>query len=398
MRRKGLRNVLRKGVAVAMSVLWLLPSISLQAAWNVAGKGAENVAVAGFPENDWKAEPENCDIDVIEVKLSETVKALKVGEVYQIAAEVLPSDATNQTLSYGIANETVAEVSDTGEVTAKKPGSTRITVSSANGKTATLQLIVNAGVKPPVEVAEIRLSETVKTLKVGETYRLEAEILPLNASNKSLSYTSGDNSVAEVSDIGEVIAKKAGKTWITVSSVSGKAANLQLTVEALEKRIEVQKVLVSTKEMTVGVGEKVQLEAAVYPSGAKDIRLTYQPSNKKVKVNAQGMLTAQKIGTSRVAIRSSNGKRVAVKVTVKKKPGKISLNANDITLRAGKKFQIIPQFSKHTASYQMTYVSNKKSVAVVSKTGKVTAKKKGNAMITVKTYNGKKAVLKIHVK
>ncbi|MCI8489400.1 MAG: hypothetical protein HFJ04_03995 [Lachnospiraceae bacterium] len=74
------------------------------------------------------------------------------------------------------------------------------------------------------------------------------------------------------------------------------------------------------------------------------------------------------------------------------------LNAQKKKLKAGKKFQIKAKLPKGTASYKLTYTSSKKSVASVSKTGKVTAKKKGTAVITVKTYNGKKASLKLTVK
>ncbi len=83
---------------------------------------------------------------------------------------------------------------------------------------------------------------------------------------------------------------------------------------------------------------------------------------------------------------------------VKRAPKKITLNASEKTLKAGKKFQIKPALPKNTASRKITYVSNKKSVASVSQKGKVTAKKKGSAVITVKTFNGQNAKLKIIVK
>ncbi|MDE6434127.1 MAG: Ig-like domain-containing protein [Lachnospiraceae bacterium] len=167
---------------------------------------------------------------------------------------------------------------------------------------------------------------------------------------------------------------------------------------ASNKKIDVKKVLVSTDKMTVGVGEKVQLEAAVYPKNASDKKLTYKPSNNKVTVSKNGKITAQKTGTCKITITSSNKKKAVVKVTVKKKPGKISLNSKKKTLKVGKKFQIKPKLPNGTASYKITYTSSKKSVATVAQNGTVTAKKKGDAVITVKTYNGKKANLKIHVK
>ena len=250
-----------------------------------------------------------------------------------------------------------------------------------------------------IDVEAIALSDTNKTMKIGETYPIAATVSPANATNQTLTYKSSNDSVASVSVTGIITAKRAGSATITVTSVNGITARLQVTVEAApEKKIEVQKVLVATNRKTIGVGEKFKLKAAVYPMNARSTKLTYHSSNNKVTVNENGVVTAKKTGTCEITISSSNHKTAVVTITVKKKPGKIRLNAKEKTLKAGKKFQIKPKLPKGTASNKITYTSNRKSIASVSKKGKVTAKKKGTAVITVKTYNGKKATLKIHVK
>ena len=126
--------------------------------------------------------------------------------------------------------------------------------------------------------------------------------------------------------------------------------------------------------------------------------LTYKTSNNKVTVNMFGKITAKKTGSCQITVSSSNNKKAVVTVTVKKKPGRINLNQKSKTLKVGKQFQIKPKLPKGTASYQITYTSKKKSVAAVSQTGKVIAKKKGTTVITVRTYNGKKATIRIRVK
>ena len=81
-----------------------------------------------------------------------------------------------------------------------------------------------------------------------------------------------------------------------------------------------------------------------------------------------------------------------------KAPKSIRLNAEKKTLKKGKKFQIQVTLPTNTASNEITYKSSDKKIATVSDNGKVTAKKKGKATITVKTFNNKKAKLKITVK
>ncbi|MCI9175944.1 MAG: leucine-rich repeat protein [Lachnospiraceae bacterium] len=163
------------------------------------------------------------------------------------------------------------------------------------------------------------------------------------------------------------------------------------------RKREVTGIKTDVKKLTLGLGETYALKATALPANASDRKLRYTASNKKIAVSTTGKITAKKTGSSRITIQSSNGKTAVVQVTVKKKPGKIKLNAKTKTIRAGWKFQIKAKFPKGTASHKLTYSSNRKSVATVSSTGKVTAKKKGIAMITVKTYNGKKAKMKIIV-
>lgn len=168
--------------------------------------------------------------------------------------------------------------------------------------------------------------------------------------------------------------------------------------EETKRPIEVKSVLVAANKLTIGLGEKVQLEAAVYPRNASDRKLTYKASNSNVSVSKNGKITGKKRGTCKITVSASNGKKAVVKVSVKKKPKKITLNARNKTLKVGKKFKIKARLPKGTASQTLTYVSNKRAIADVSPDGKVTAKKRGSAVITVKTYNGKKASLKIQVK
>lgn len=168
--------------------------------------------------------------------------------------------------------------------------------------------------------------------------------------------------------------------------------------EETKRPIEVKSVLVAANKLTIGLGEKVQLEAAVYPRNASDRKLTYKASNSNVSVSKNGKITGKKRGTCKITVSASNGKKAVVKVSVKKKPKKVTLNARNKTLKVGKKFKIKARLPKGTASQTLTYVSNKRAIADVSPDGKVTAKKRGSAVITVKTYNGKKASLKIQVK
>lgn len=158
-------------------------------------------------------------------------------------------------------------------------------------------------------------------------------------------------------------------------------------------------VKLSQKKVKMGVREKVQLTAAVSPAGASQ-KVTWKSSKKSVvSVSRNGKLTAKKAGKALITATTENGKTVRCQVTVKKAPKKIIPKVKTKTLKRGKTFQIKTSLlPKNAASYKLRFTSSKKAVASVSANGKVKARKKGRAVITVRTYNGKKAKIQIQVK
>ncbi len=247
------------------------------------------------------------DIAVTEVAVEEEKLTFGAGEKYKLNASVIPGNASDKTLKFA-ASGVAATVDAAGSITAKKPGTAYITVSSANGKKAVVTVIVKKAPK------KITLKTTKKTLKAGKTFRIKVK-LPKNTASRKITYSSSKKSVADVSSDGVITAKKRGTTTITVKTFNGKKAKLKLTVKG---EIAVKKVVVSTKTLTLGIGEIVWLNAAVYPQNASDKKLTFRASNKTVKVDSKGKITAVREGTCTVTVKAKNGKKAVIKVIVKK--------------------------------------------------------------------------------
>ena len=81
-----------------------------------------------------------------------------------------------------------------------------------------------------VAVTEVKITSTVKEVKVGETITLTATVLPENATNKTVTWSSSDTTVATVKD-GVVTGVKAGKATITATA-GEKTATVDVTVKA----------------------------------------------------------------------------------------------------------------------------------------------------------------------
>lgn len=99
--------------------------------------------------------------------------------------------------------------------------------SAAPGSTA------NTYIEKPTTVAAtgITLNKTSYTLTKGGTYTLSATVAPSNATNKTVTWTTSDKSVATVSSTGKVTAVKAGTATITAKTSNGKTATCKITVK-----------------------------------------------------------------------------------------------------------------------------------------------------------------------
>ena len=160
-----------------------------------------------------------------------TATLTAVGETLTLSPEVIPSNASNKSVTYSSSNEEVAKVSDSGVVTAISNGTAVITVTTVDGnKTATCTVTVDIP-SSTVPVTSVSVSPTSKSLKVGGTVQLEVTVYPENATNKSVTYVSSKPSVATVSETGLVKAMVAGTTTITVTTADGnKTATATITV------------------------------------------------------------------------------------------------------------------------------------------------------------------------
>lgn len=162
------------------------------------------------------------------------------------------------------------------------------------------------------------------------------------------------------------------------------------------------KVKLSKEAVILGKNEEYQLNASVSGSssntGSNNIKYT-SSNNKVAVVESDGTVTAKSTGTAIITASADRAASATIKITVKKAPSKIKLaNSPNKRLRQGGTFIISAKIPSGCASYHISYASSNKRIARVSQNGKVTAIRKGTATITVKTYNNKKASIKVTVK
>ena len=214
--------------------------------------------------------------------------------------------------------------------------------------------------------------------------------------------------MATVDANGAVTGISAGTAQITAAASNGVSAVCTVTVTAAPQTMqpgetESTKPTVSFNAKSIKLQVKKSTKALKASGLIQGDQIKSWKSSKKsvVSVNKKGKLTAKKTGTAVITVTTKLGATAKCRVTVVKNPvktKKITLGVKKLTLKKGASYKINVTRKPITATDQLTFRTSNKKVARVNAKGRITAKKKGKATITVRTANGKKATLKVTVK
>ena len=288
------------------------------------------------------------------IQLSASTATLETGLTKKINASVYPTGAYDA-LSWTSSNPKVAQVSSNGTITAVASGSAVITAKTANGKTAS----VNVLVKTPT----VKLSAISKTMYRGETTKLTAT----SSNKKPVSWTSSDPTIASVDSNGTIKTLKNGTVKISASANGGKAT-CTITVK--------EPIQISATTSSIYRGKTTTLKAIP----AYSTTITWMSSNPLIAtVSSNGVVTGKKAGTVTITAKAF-GKSVAKTIKVVEPSLKVT---GSTSLYRGKTTTL-----KATTSYstKVTWTSSKPSIATVSSNGVVTSKKAGTVTITAKAF------------
>ena len=178
------------------------------------------------------------------------------------------------------------------------------------------------------KVTGVTLSETTKTIAIGEEFTLTATVAPADAADKTVMWMSDDSNVATV-DEGKVTAVAAGTANITVTTKDGgKTATCAVTVVN-----GVSGVSVNPKEKLLSIGEELVIKATITPEDAINKKVTWTSDNEAVaKVDESGKVTAINVGTAKITVTTEDGGKTATcAITVKNYPKGNAILLEDFT-------------------------------------------------------------------
>lgn len=278
-------------------------------------------------------------IAVSSLTLDKKTLVMKTGDMQVLKATVLPEDATNRVINWSSSDSSIATVSEDGVITAQNAGKVTITASVANeNQTVSCAVTVEEASQPYVAVTALTLDKTTFAMKTGEMQALQATVIPENATNKTVQWSSSDTSVATVTDVGVVKALEVGKVTITATTVDGEfVVSCEITIEMSESD-------------TVNIGDEIE-----------DAGMTY-------KVTSLDSLSVSCIGTTDIT---------ATKVTI---PDTVSVNGTDYKVekivknafKGNKKLKSVTIGKEVTSIESQAFYNCKSLKEIIFKTKKLT--------------------------
>ena len=241
-----------------------------------------------------------------------------------------------------------------------------------------------------------------------EVNEMELEITADDPRPKAYLYTGGQSdyyfivwmssnpAVATVDGDGRVTGRSAGEATITAITDRGECAACKVTVRkesgnaaSKEPALDHTTLNLVIQYNNAHPSQKLQL---INTSGSFVYAYQWMSSNPEVAtVDPEGLVTAQKPGTTTITALATNGQALRCAVTVNSDVGKVTLNKRDLLLRTvGSKEALTASVAvENGVNVPITWVSSNPGVATVDASGVVTAVADGEAKITALSPDGR---------
>ncbi|MBD0401358.1 Ig-like domain-containing protein [Flammeovirga sp. EKP202] len=276
-------------------------------------QGNVTIGLVGAGTSDWQWNLDyfqmnfegeiTCNETLESINITASATTIKETETATLTASLLPTDVCPKVISWSSNNTNIATVNNNGVVTGTGVGTATIS-ATADGITSTIDIVVESNY---VAVTGVTLDPSEVSLFVNNSAQLTATVYPTNASNKNVTWTSSNPSVATVSN-GQVTAVTEGSAVITVTTVGETfTATTNVTVQEVGVEVPVTGVTVDKENVTLDVNQSTTINAIIAPLDATNTNLTWSSTNTAIASVNNGIVTGLAEGTTTVTVTTVDG-------------------------------------------------------------------------------------------
>ena len=321
------------------------------------------------------------------ITLDMTKVSLRATETTTLVATVLPEATANKGVEWSSSDENIAIVDNNGVVTAVAVGEAIITATTVDGSN------LNASCKVtvvPTLAESIVLDKDEVTIIVPNSTSLFATILPELTTDKSVIWSSSDESIAIVNEEGVITAVSSGQVVITATTIDGSNLSATCNVNIIQLA---ESITLDKEDVKLEATETTSLTATILPETTSDKNVTWSSSNESVAtIDANGLVTAIAVGEAIITAATTDGSNLSATCKVTVVPTlatSITLDKTEYEIAEKSDFQLVATVLPELATDKgVVWSSSDKWVVSVNENGLVTAYSVGEATITATTTDG----------
>lgn len=251
---------------------------------------------------------------------------------------------------------------------------------------------------PIIEVDDITLEIPEGKFYSQDEFVISAKVLPENASTKDIKWSSSDYDVAYVTQEGKVICYKPGKAYI-----SAKCGSIEKSILVVVERKLVENLEIISSSESIYTGERLCLALDIKPINADSKTCIWKSSDNTIAtVSQEGVVYAKKAGTVMITATTVDGSNIEKSITLtvnNRLVTNINIVSSKKSIYVGSKLALKLNVEPVNATKKSClWKTSNSSIATVSQSGVVVAKKAGTVVISVTTKDGSNITKRVTIK
>lgn len=229
--------------------------------------------------------------------------------------------------------------------------------------------------------SKVTVNVEKKTLGIGEKTSIDAVVSPSNACDTSVSWSSSDTNVVQISS-GTIEAVGYGTATISASTINGKTGSVTITV----KEIVAEAVEIRGEKETLIMGEDCTLSAVLSPENVDDPTITWTSSDESIATVSsaglvQGLLPGEVVITATASNGVSSSKTLIIQEVIAEK---LEIKAEESVIHGDSMVFEAKLYPENTSDQRIEWISDNKAVASIDANGKLLSYDVGKVTITAK--------------
>ncbi len=326
------------------------------------------------------------NVSVSGVYLDENM-AIEVGQNINLNPNVFPSNADDLSVLWSSSDQSIVTVDTEGTIVGVGIGVATIQVTTNDGSFTDQITVTVSSANIPVNGIVVQ-QQNVNVL-IDEIFQVTAIVLPNNATNTAVNWTSNDKAIVSIDSEGILVGKAEGLATVRATTVDGL---YEAVINVNVRPRAVTGITLNLTQVDIFQNSSLILTPTIQPWNATNKELIWASEDPNVvSVSSQGSITGLSSGTTNITVTTVDGSYSAIaSVTVLPvMVTGVALNYSEVDIALGQELQLTAEVQPTGASNQsVIWSSEDPSLVKVDQQGNIKAMAEGTAKITVTTVDG----------